>query len=416
MSDQISASVADGLGHVTLDRPQALNALSYEMIRELTDVFELWRDDSEVGVVVLDGAGERGFSAGGDIRELYEYATNGNAGEAREFFRAEYRLDAMIARYPKPVVAIMDGITMGGGIGLAGHAAIRVVTERSRVAMPETRIGFTPDVGGSWLLARAPGELGVHLALNSRTMDAADALHAGFADSFVPSERLPHLLQALAERADPGSPAEIVMLFDETPGPSALALARDWVDACYSAPTVAEIITRLRAFAEGRSGCRIQFVPAASARPRGIRVRGGRGRGARDALADGAHRHARVGAARSHAAQPRGGARAGVPTRVLVHRAARPARGHPRAGDRQGPIAEVEPRHARRGRPRTRIARDRRAGARPGVARFRRPRAGALSRLACRSPQPAARYGTLRRARQSPGRIARFGASAGCIR
>ena len=158
----------------------------------------------------------------------------------------------MIARYPKPVVAIMDGITMGGGIGLAGHAAIRVVTERSRVAMPETRIGFTPDVGGSWLLARAPGELGVHLALNSRTMDAADALHAGFADSFVPSERLPHLLQALAERADPGSPAEIVMLFDETPGPSALALARDWVDACYSAPTVAEIITRLRAFAEGR--------------------------------------------------------------------------------------------------------------------------------------------------------------------
>lgn len=253
MSDQISASVADGLGHVTLDRPQALNALSYEMIRELTEVFEAWRDDSEVGVVVLDGAGERGFSAGGDIRELYGYAADGNAGDAREFFRAEYRLDAMIARYPKPVVAIMDGITMGGGIGLAGHAAIRVVTERSRVAMPETRIGFTPDVGGSWLLARAPGELGVHLALNSRTMDAADALHAGFADSFVPSEQLPHLVQALAERADPGSPAEIVMLFDETPGPSTLALARDWVDACYSAPTVAEIISRLRAFAEGRA-------------------------------------------------------------------------------------------------------------------------------------------------------------------
>lgn len=253
MSDQISASVADGLGHVTLDRPQALNALSYEMIRELTAVFEAWRNDSEVGLVVLDGAGERGFSAGGDIRELYGYATNGNAAEAREFFRAEYRLDAMIARYPKPVVAIMDGITMGGGIGLAGHAAIRVVTERSRVAMPETRIGFTPDVGGSWLLARAPGELGVHLALNSRTMDAADALHAGFADSFVPSEQLPHLVQALAERADPGSPAEIVMLFDETPGPSTLALARDWVDACYSAPTVAGIIARLHAFAEGRA-------------------------------------------------------------------------------------------------------------------------------------------------------------------
>jgi len=253
VSDHISATVADGLGHVTLDRPRALNSLSYEMIRELTAVFELWRHDSEVGVVVIDGAGERGFSAGGDVRELYEYVVNGNAGEAREFFRAEYRLDAMIARYPKPVVALMDGITMGGGIGLAGHASIRVVTERSRVAMPETRIGFTPDVGGSWLLAKAPGELGVHLALNSRTMDAADAMHAGFADVFVPSERLPHLVEALAERADPGSPAEIVMLFDETPGPSTLALARDWVDACYSAPTIREIISRLRAFADGRS-------------------------------------------------------------------------------------------------------------------------------------------------------------------
>ena len=265
MSDQISVTVVDGLGHVTLDRPQALNALSYSMIRELTEVFESWRHDSEVGVVVIDGAGERGFSAGGDIRELYGYAAGGGAGEAREFFRAEYRLDAMIARYPKPVVAIMDGITMGGGIGLAGHAAIRIVTERSRVAMPETRIGFTPDVGGSWLLAKAPGELGVHLALNSRTMDAADAMHAGFADSFVPSERLPHLIQALAERADPGSPAEIVMLFDETPGPSALALARDWVDACYSAPTVQEIVARLRAFAEGRAAPTHPLDPAASA-------------------------------------------------------------------------------------------------------------------------------------------------------
>ncbi|WP_307041438.1 enoyl-CoA hydratase/isomerase family protein [Agromyces ramosus] len=261
MSEHISASVADGVGHVTLDRPQALNALSYEMIRELTDVFDAWRDDSEVGLVVIDGAGERGFCAGGDIRELYGYATNGNAHEARAFFRAEYRLDAAIARYPKPVVAIMDGITMGGGIGLAGHASIRIVTERSRVAMPETRIGFTPDVGGSWLLAKAPGELGVHLALNSRTMDAADALHAGFADAFVPSENLPHLLQALAERADPGSPAEIVMLFDETPGPSALALARDWVDACYSAPTVHGIIERLRAFADGRADASASAFP-----------------------------------------------------------------------------------------------------------------------------------------------------------
>lgn len=253
MSASIQATVADGVGHLTLDRPSALNALTFDMIVALTAVLESWRDDSEVGLVVLDGAGDRGFCAGGDIRELRAHATSGRLEDAHEFFRVEYRLDAMIARYPKPVVAIMDGITMGGGIGLAGHASIRVVTERSRVAMPETRIGFTPDVGGTWLLARAPGELGVHLALNSRVMDGSDALHAGFADAYVPSEHLPHLLQALAERADPGTPSEIVSLFDETPGPSKLALARDWVDACYSAPTVAGVLARLRAFADGRA-------------------------------------------------------------------------------------------------------------------------------------------------------------------
>jgi enoyl-CoA hydratase len=265
VSEHISTSVADGVGRLTLQRPQALNALSYEMIRSIAAVFESWRHDPEVSMVVLDGAGERGFCAGGDVRELYGYTTGGHAAEALRFFRDEYRLNATIARYPKPVVAIMDGITMGGGIGLAGHASIRVVTERSRVAMPETRIGFTPDVGGTWLLGRAPGELGVHLALNSRTMDAADAMHAGFADAYVPSDRIPHLLQALEERADPGTPWEIVMLFDETPGPSALAASRPWVDACYSAPTVADIIERLRAFAEGRTDAAERAGAAAAA-------------------------------------------------------------------------------------------------------------------------------------------------------
>lgn len=267
MSEHISTSVSDGVGRLTLERPQALNALSYEMIRSIAAVFEAWRHDSEVATVVLDGAGERGFCAGGDVRELYEYTTGGHEAEAIRFFRDEYRLNAAIARYPKPVVAIMDGITMGGGIGLAGHASIRIVTERSRVAMPETRIGFTPDVGGTWLLGRAPGELGTHLALNSRTMDAADAMHAGFADAYVPSERIPHLLQALEERADPGTPWEIVMLFDETPGPSPLAAARPWVDACYSAPTVADIISRLRAFAEGRADA-AGPAPSGDAAPR----------------------------------------------------------------------------------------------------------------------------------------------------
>ena len=136
-------------GIVRLNRPKALNAVTHEMVRALARQLAAWASDAAVTRVIITAAGERAFSAGGDIRELYGYAVDGNAGEARDFFRSEYRLDALIARYPKPVVAIMDGITMGGGIGLAGHAAIRIVTERSRVAMPETRIGFTPDVGGS---------------------------------------------------------------------------------------------------------------------------------------------------------------------------------------------------------------------------------------------------------------------------
>jgi enoyl-CoA hydratase len=243
---EILASVTDGVGRITLNRPRAINALSYAMIGLLTTQLTAWRDDSEVAVVVLDGAGDRGFCAGGDVRALWDNARAGTNAASRTFFREEYRLNALIARYPKPVVAVMDGITMGGGIGVAGHASIRIVTERSRLAMPETRIGFSPDVGGSRLLARAPGELGSHLGLNAATMGPADAIAAGFADYLVPSDAIPHLLQALQERADPGSPPEIVLLFDETPEPSTLEAKRGWIDACYGAPTVSAIIERLR--------------------------------------------------------------------------------------------------------------------------------------------------------------------------
>ncbi len=252
---QVLLSVADGVGRLTLNRPQVLNALSAGMIETLTATLTAWAQDSEVSLVVLDGAGERGFCAGGDIRDLAEHTQAGQHESARAFFRAEYRLNALIAEFPKPVVALMDGVTMGGGIGLAGHASIRIVTERSRLAMPETRIGFFPDVGGTWLLSRAPGELGTYLALNSASMGAADAIDTGFADFYLPSELLPHLLLALAERADPGSPAEITMLFDETPVPlhadtetvRSLRARRDWIDACYSADTVPGIIERLHA-------------------------------------------------------------------------------------------------------------------------------------------------------------------------
>lgn len=235
------------LGRLTLNRPEAINALDPGMIDLLTEALSAWVDDTDVQIVLIDGAGDRGMCAGGDVRALREQIIAGRADQSGAFFRAEYALNAMIAEYPKPVVAIADGITMGGGIGLAGHAAIRIVTERSKLAMPETRIGFTPDVGGTWLLAHAPGRFGEYFALTGSTMDGADAVHLGFADHFVPSDRLDALREALAYRADPTGPSEIVLLFDETPDPSRLPAAQEWIDDAFSAPTVVAIVERLRA-------------------------------------------------------------------------------------------------------------------------------------------------------------------------
>ena len=232
-------------GRLTLNRPKAINALDLDMIGRLTAALDAWRDDSDIDIVLIDGEGERGLCAGGDVRALYDQIVGGHPERTTEFFRAEYTLNLMIAEYPKPVVAVADGITMGGGIGLAGHAAIRIVTERSRLAMPETRIGFTPDVGGTYLLGRAPGRLGEFLGLTGGTMSAADAVYAGFADHYVPSQHLEELREALGKRADPTSPSELVLLFDETPEPSALVQERAWIDAVFSAGSVAEIAQRL---------------------------------------------------------------------------------------------------------------------------------------------------------------------------
>ncbi|MBZ4488269.1 enoyl-CoA hydratase/isomerase family protein [Microbacterium sp. cx-55] len=236
-----------GVGSLILNRPRAINALDIEMVRILSDALDAWEHDADIEMVLLEGAGERGLCAGGDIRVLREQIMTAGAFGAAEFFRAEYALNARIAEYPKPFVVLADGITMGGGIGLAGHAAFRVVTERSALAMPETRIGFTPDVGGTWLLARAPGRVGEYLALTGSTMADADAIYAGFADHLVPVERLDGFRDALETRADPTGPAELVLLFDETPETSGLETARPWIDAAFSADTVAEIITRLDA-------------------------------------------------------------------------------------------------------------------------------------------------------------------------
>ncbi len=238
------------LGRLTLDRPEALNAIDLGMIRALAAALQAWRDDPAVRVVLIDGAGDRGLCAGGDVRGLYDQVVAGRPEDPGFFFRAEYALNALIAQYPKPLVTFADGITMGGGIGLASHAAIRVVTERSRLAMPETRIGFTPDVGGSLLLARAPGRVGEYLGVTGATMDAADAVYAGFADHVVESGRLASLRVALAEAADEEQVRTAVQRAAQAPGASRLSAARHWIDEAFAAATLAEVVERLHARSE----------------------------------------------------------------------------------------------------------------------------------------------------------------------
>ncbi|MFJ4906540.1 enoyl-CoA hydratase/isomerase family protein [Streptomyces sp. NPDC093249] len=227
-------------GIITLNRPRAINALTHAMVLAVDTALTAWEHDPAVRTVVIEGAGERGLCAGGDIRAIHDAARAGGSA-AQAFWRDEYRLNARIARYPKPYVALMDGIVMGGGVGVSAHGSVRVVTERSRVAMPETGIGFVPDVGGTRLLGRAPGELGTHLALTGTPVGAADALLTGLADHFVPAAGLPALVRDLAVLPA----AEAVARHTGTAPPGVLAEQRAWIDACYPADTVETVVERL---------------------------------------------------------------------------------------------------------------------------------------------------------------------------
>ncbi|MEZ5844932.1 MAG: enoyl-CoA hydratase/isomerase family protein [Hyphomicrobiaceae bacterium] len=185
-------------GRITLNRPQALNALTYTQIVAIRAALDAWRADDAVKLVILDATGGRALCAGGDVIAMYESRTDGGAFATR-YWRDEYRLNAEIGGWPKPFVALMDGIVMGGGIGLSGHASHRIVTEASMLAMPETTIGLVPDVGGSWLLAQAPGRMGEYLGLIGERMGAADAIYAGFADTHVARASLDGLLARLVD-------------------------------------------------------------------------------------------------------------------------------------------------------------------------------------------------------------------------
>jgi len=229
--------------HITLNRPRAINALNHTMVRRIDDALTAWAHDPAVRAVVITGAGERGLCAGGDIRAVHDDARDGDGTASAEFWRDEYHLNARIARYPKPYVAVMDGIVMGGGVGVSAHGSVRVVTERSRIAMPETGIGFVPDVGGTHLLALAPGELGTHLALTGSHIGAGDALLCGLADHYVPSASLRQFVDDLAEL----SVRDVLDRHARLSPEGELAGRREWIDTCYAADTVEEIVHRLLA-------------------------------------------------------------------------------------------------------------------------------------------------------------------------
>lgn len=238
----------EALGHIRLNRPKALNSLTLDMVRDIDEAMDRFESDPAVTAVLISGEGERGFCAGGDIRSVHD---DGKAGSSApiDFWGEEYRLNARIARYPKPYVAFMDGIVMGGGAGLSVHGSHRIVTERTRFAMPETGIGFYPDVGGSWFLTRGPGELGTYLALTGEILGAGDVILAGLADYHMPSDRFAELTEALAGLSECGA-AEVgaaVAAFATEPGPCVLAPVRDEIDRLFRFDTVEEIFAALEA-------------------------------------------------------------------------------------------------------------------------------------------------------------------------
>lgn len=250
----VLSEIVGSVAMLTLNRPRSINALDQSMVTAMDELLRAWAVDDAISVVVVRGAGERGLCAGGDIVAIHRDAStlSGNpaAGDAdaaacpsAAFWRDEYQLNADIAGYPKPYVAIMDGIVMGGGVGISAHANTRVVTDRTRLAMPEVGIGFVPDVGGTHLLARVPDNLGIYAGLTAHSLSGADAIELGIADHFIPADKLDDFLAATAER----SLDDALASYAQEPPESRIAGQRSWIREAFAADTVPEIIERCRA-------------------------------------------------------------------------------------------------------------------------------------------------------------------------
>jgi enoyl-CoA hydratase len=258
-------------GVIHLNRPKALNALTLEMTRGISAALDAFEADPKVALILLEGAGPRGLCAGGDIRSLYESArAGGDLGKI--FWREEYILNARIASFPKPYVAFMDGIVMGGGIGLSAHSSHRIVTDKTKAGMPEVAVGFFPDVGGTWLLSRAPGELGTYFGLTGTTMTGADAVYAGLADVLIASDQWPALRQALtgaSETTDARAVRAIIDGFASTVV-APIAAQQQTIDALFGHDTIEEIVTALAHHNSGLAQSALQSMLGNS--PTGLKL------------------------------------------------------------------------------------------------------------------------------------------------
>jgi enoyl-CoA hydratase len=245
-TQEILTRIDGRVGFVTLNRPKAINSLTQGMVTAMDATLTDWADDDRVSVVVVEGAGDRGLCAGGDVVAIY-HSAQADGAQARQFWFDEYRLNARIGRFPKPYVALMDGIVMGGGLGIGMHGSVRVVTDTSKIAMPEVGIGLIPDVGGTLLLSRTPGLLGLHVALTGAPFSGADAIALGFADHYVPHARLQDFNTAIV--ADGVSAA--LRAHAEEPPSSELGAQREWIDNCFAGETITDIVAALRSHDDG---------------------------------------------------------------------------------------------------------------------------------------------------------------------
>ncbi|KAJ54485.1 enoyl-CoA hydratase [Actibacterium mucosum KCTC 23349] len=240
MSD-IDIRITGHAGRITLTRPKALNALSYDMAMAIEAALDAWAGDDRVKLIVMDAEGDKAFCAGGDIAEIYKTGTAGDYDYGRRFWRDEYRMNAKMFTFPKPVVSLMQGFTMGGGVGIGCHGSHRVVCDSSRLSMPECGIGLIPDVGGTLLLSRAPGRLGEYLGTTGFRMGPADAILAGFADYYVPKDNWPALIATLEETGD----WQAVDRAATAPPDGKLAAMQADIDRNFGGETIADILRAL---------------------------------------------------------------------------------------------------------------------------------------------------------------------------